>query len=73
MYSTERKEGISLKNLVIKAREGDAGAFIEPIELKFPIKQNISDGDDPHLIYVLQNRRFPNQFIVLFTYVVCSI
>ena len=65
MYSTERKEGISLKYLVIKAREGDAGAF--------PIKQNISDGDHPHLIYVLQNRRFPNQFIVLFTYVVCSI
>lgn len=73
MYSTERKEGISLKNLVIKAREGDAGAFIELIEQKFPIKQNISDGDHPHLIYVLQNRRFPNQFIVLFTYVVCSI
>ena len=47
MYSSERKEGISLKNLVIKAREGDAGAFIELIEQKFPINKIYQMGMIP--------------------------
>ena len=33
MHSAERKEGSSLKHLVKKAQQGDARAFVRPIEI----------------------------------------